>query len=144
MVPFFTTRTPPEQAKLWRQSRSTRDINEKIRYLRNAGAGYLADTIQNVGPQTGRWATNAIPGISWHQWGLAIDCYWLNNGSISWSGDGYRVYAEIAKELGYISGHFWKSVDSVHVQEPVDPSPRRSWNLQQIDEEMRKRWAPGL
>ena len=54
MRQFFTIRTPFEQGKLWRQSRSSQEIQEKLSELRNKGAGFLAHCIESVGPQNGR------------------------------------------------------------------------------------------
>jgi peptidoglycan L-alanyl-D-glutamate endopeptidase CwlK len=42
MRPYFTLRTPFEQAKLWRQSRSKEEIQKKIAAYRAAGADFLA------------------------------------------------------------------------------------------------------
>ena len=69
MRPFFTARHPVEQGGLWRQSRSGSEVRAKIASLIDAGAPYLAQCIVDAGSQSGRWATNAIPGLSWHQWG---------------------------------------------------------------------------
>ncbi|RQV96667.1 MAG: hypothetical protein EH224_03705 [Calditrichaeota bacterium] len=85
MRPFFTLRTPFEQGILWRQSRSTKEIKEKISYLKRKGAPFLAYCIESVGPQNGRHVTNAIPGLSWHQWGEAVDCFWLIDDNAEWS-----------------------------------------------------------
>ena len=76
MRPYCTVRDPLDQAKLWRQSRTTTTIATQIKKLRDEKAYYLADCLTNVGPQDGRHVTNAIPGLSWHQWGLAVDCFW--------------------------------------------------------------------
>ena len=63
-----------------------------------------------MGPQNGRWATNALPGYSWHQWGEAVDAFWLVNGKSEWAPDklidgknGYKVYAAEAKKMGLTS-----------------------------------------
>src|SRR5689334_11602929 len=68
MRPTMTRRTPQEQGKLWRQSRSIEQINAKVFALREVEANFLADCIEKVGPQHGSPVTNAIPGYSWHQW----------------------------------------------------------------------------
>lgn len=147
MVPFFTLRDPYTQARLWRQSRSRAEVEAAISDLKREGATYLAHCLESVGPQHGKWATNALPGYSWHQWGRALDCFWLVDGKAEWSdrkgGDrnGYRVYAEIAKRIGLTPGGYWKrSKDWPHVQHvwlEVDDvhTPRR------VDEEMQYRWS---
>lgn len=122
MKPFYTYRSLQEQAKLWRQSRSTAEIEKKLEWLRSKDAYYLASIIDGVGAQSGRWATNAIPGMSAHNYGLAVDCYLEIDGVACWDSDnvGYSVYAKHAKNLELDAGHFWRSKDSVHIQEFMD------------------------
>lgn len=116
--PFFTLRTPWDQARLWRQSRITAEIHEQIRRLVNAGAPWLAHVLNVVGPQQGRWATNAVPGLSWHQHGEAVDSFVLEQGRAIWSRrhPGYEAYAKRAREMGMEAGFFWTHQDAVHVQ----------------------------
>lgn len=119
MRPFFTLRSVWKQARLWRQSRPTAEIQRAIQKLRQEGAPFLSEVLKSVGPQVGRWATNALPGQSWHQWGLAVDCFLATpQGRAIWSSGhpGYKVYAEHAVELGLTAGYNWKRQDSVHVQ----------------------------
>lgn len=52
-------------AKYYRQSRSWSVIKRKIQDLRNRGFGYLADIIEEVGPQNGVFASFEAPGESW-------------------------------------------------------------------------------
>lgn len=123
MKPFYTLRSVYDQAKLYRQSRTKAEIDAAHSYLMDRGAPFLAGVLLSVGPQNGAWATNALPGFSWHQHGEAVDCYWLVNGNAEWSTsklvngeNGYNVYAKNAQKLGLEPGHFWSSKDSVHVQ----------------------------
>jgi peptidoglycan L-alanyl-D-glutamate endopeptidase CwlK len=69
MRPYCTLRSPFEQAKLWRQSRTWEEVQTKIAELKAAGANFLVFCFERVGPQNGRHVTNALPGFSWHQWG---------------------------------------------------------------------------
>src|ERR1051325_8002995 len=80
-----TVRTPLEQARIWRQSRTIQEITARITSLRAAGAPFLADCIEKAGPQHGDHVTDAPPGLSWHQWGEAVDCFWVVNGQAEWS-----------------------------------------------------------
>lgn len=130
MVPYFGIRTPFEQGKLWRQSRSTSQIQAKIDDLNAKGAPFLAHCIASVGPQHGPPVTNAVPGLSWHQWGEAMDCYWLRNGKAEWdtevggSRNGYKVYAFVASQAGLFAGGHWQSFkDWPHVQKRKAGSP---------------------
>ena len=145
MRQFFTLRTPFEQGILWRQSRSTQEINEKISELQNNGADFLAHCIESVGPQNGRHVTNAIPGYSWHQWGEAVDCFWLLDGRAEWSTrkkvngiNGYKNYAELAQSLDLTAGGNWSSFkDWPHTQLRKESSPRRVFSLQEINDQMK-------
>lgn len=114
MRPSQTLRDPFEQAKLWRQSRSKEEIRAKIKQFRAAGADFLAFCLENVGPQSGDPVTNAPPGLSWHQWGEAVDCFWVVDGQAEWSTtkkingvNGYQLYAAEAKKLGLTAGGLW-------------------------------------
>ena len=115
---FYTRRDCHEQARLWRQSRSSEEIRRGVRELRRNGADWVADCIIDCGPQYGRWATNAKPGQSWHQWGLAVDCFVAAGGRAIWDSShvGYQRYAAIAQELGLEAGAYWRRRDAVHVQ----------------------------
>jgi peptidoglycan L-alanyl-D-glutamate endopeptidase CwlK len=143
MKPYFAVRSPREQAKYWRQSRTYSQINDALKNLHDWGAPYIADCLQQAGPQHGRWATNALPGLSWHNWGQAVDCFLVNlDGTPNWDGEafGYRVYAETAREYGLTAGYFWKTRDSVHIQGPnFEVLTQTSWP--EIDENMRRRFG---
>jgi len=149
MRPFFTLRTPFEQGKLWRQSRSRKQVDQKLSELRDNGADFLAHCIESVGSQNGRHVTNAIPGFSWHQWGEAVDCFWLVDGGAEWSTrrkingvNGYINYATIAKPMGLTAGGFWSTFkDWPHVQLHKEGSPKRIHSLQEIDQEMINRFG---
>ena len=149
MRPYMGLRTPLEQARLWRQSRSREEIDVKVAQLRSAGADYLADCLVKVGPQHGDPVTNAIPGLSWHQWGEAVDCFWVVKGAAEWSTkrllnglNGYRVMAEEAKKLGLDPGGWWKRFpDWPHVQLRSDPSPLGVMTLAAVSAEMQKRFS---
>ncbi len=127
MRPFFTLRTPHEQARIWRSTRSTEEVQDSCDELLRDEALFLADVLWKVGPQSSPAGirghlTRALPGQSWHQWGEAIDCYWYDPvGRVAnWDagGLGYRIYAEAAKEAGMEAGFFWRMKDAVHVQRP--------------------------
>jgi len=149
MRPYFTIRDPFQQAKYWRQSRSTEEIMAKIAELNNAGAIFLAHCIESVGPQHGDPVTNALPGMSWHQWGEAVDCCWIVNGKAEWSTqklvngiNGYRVYANKAEDLGLTVGGHWKNLkDWPHVQFRGASSPLRIMSLSEIDRVMKQRFG---
>ena len=113
------------------------------------GAPFLAHCLELAGPQNGKLATRAIPGLSWHQWGEAIDSFWVVDGAAEWSTtkqidgqNGYRVYAEEASKLGLDAGGLWRRFkDWPHVQLRSEPSPLGAMTLVQIDAEMSRRFG---
>jgi peptidoglycan L-alanyl-D-glutamate endopeptidase CwlK len=149
MRPSATLRDPFEQARLWRQSRSREEIERKIARLREAGAPFLADCIKRVGPQSGRPVTGAAPGLSWHQWGEALDCFWVVNGEAEWDANrlsngvnGYRVYAGEALQLGLTAGGFWpRFKDWPHVQLRPANSPTDVMTLAEINDTIEARFG---
>jgi peptidoglycan L-alanyl-D-glutamate endopeptidase CwlK len=149
MRPNEGLRDPFTQAKYWRQSRTKEVIQNKIQELKNEGAFFLAHCIESAGPQHGEPVTNSIPGLSWHQWGEALDCFWVVDGKAVWDTakvvnglNGFMVYADEAKKLGLDAGLFWSSFqDSPHVQLRKAPSPLKIFSLEEIDTEMKKRFG---
>lgn len=145
MRPYFTIRDPFTQAKFWRQSRSTEEIRQKIGELKREGADFLAYCLETVGPQNGDPVTNALPGLSWHQWGEAVDCMWLVDNQAQWDPgkqiggqNGYAVYAEEAVKLGLTAGGLWKSIkDWPHVQLRPADSPLGIYTIPGIDAKMK-------
>lgn len=150
MRPYFTLRSPFEQARLWRQSRARQEIEAKIAELKSKSAPFLADCIARVGPQHGDPVTNAVPGLSWHQWGEAVDCFWLVNGQAEWSPkkkingvNGYQVYAAEAQTAGLTAGGLWpRFKDWPHVQLRSANSPLGVMTLVEIDRTMKERFGP--
>lgn len=124
MVPYCGIRTPFEQAKLWRQSRTKHQVEEMLHVLKFRKAEFIRHCIESVGPQPMKgWATSTPPGISWHQWGKAVDCYLKdshNNPDWNASSPGYAVYSSEATALGLTSGYNWPQKDAVHVQARSD------------------------
>jgi peptidoglycan LD-endopeptidase CwlK len=146
---YTTLRDPFKQAKLWRQSRTTEEIQEKVQELKGQKAFFLASCITSVGKQFGKHVTNAIPGLSWHQWGEAIDAVWVVNGEAEWDTsklvngvNGNKVYANEAKALGLDAGLLWANFkDSPHVQYRQAANPLTTMSLAEIDAEMEKRFG---
>ncbi len=118
MIPVCGYRSLVEEAKLWRQSRSTAEILEKIAQLKSDNCDYLAGILESVGPCNGPWATNTIPGLSWHNWRQAIDFAWEDKGFIDWNGDSdaYKTLADEAIKLGLTPGYYFHKRDAGHIQ----------------------------
>jgi hypothetical protein len=148
MRPSAGLRDPFEQARLWQQSRSIEEIRAQIASLQAQGAGFLAHCLDAVGPQHGDPVTNALPGYSWHQWGEAVDCFWLLDGRAEWSTtrtvngeNAYKVYAREATGLGLTAGGLWpRFKDWPHVQLRVESSPS-SLGVIEIDRAMKERFG---
>lgn len=138
--PYCGHRSVVAQAILWRQSRATAEIRAAVARLERAGAPYLASVLDGVGPRYGRWATNALPGQSWHNWRNAVDVVLIVDGAAVWDADhpGYDALARACRVHGLESGHNWRSRDSVHVQAAVGRSPSDAWGWPEIDEAMRR------
>lgn len=149
MRPNESLRDPFVQARYWRQSRSSEQIAAKIADLNAQGASFLAHCIDSVGPQHGDPVTNSIPGLSWHQWGEALDCFWVVNGQAEWSvkrlvngKNGFQVYAATANQMGLTAGGLWTSLkDWPHVQLRKAASPLGEFTLQQIDAAMKSQFG---
>ncbi len=143
-----------------RQSRSIEEIQEAIRKLEQRGALFLAHVLHSVGPQFGDHVTDALPGLSWHQWGEAVDCFWFLDGQAEWSTrekvtlrdgreiNGYRLYGEEGEQRGLTSGGFWNDlVDWPHLQKKRG-SVLDHFSWPEIDQAMQQRFeqppAPAL
>jgi hypothetical protein len=132
LVPYSTLRSAADQAKLWRQGRSRNLIQAEIQRLKDAGARQLARTLDQVGPQFGDKVTNALPGESWHNYGLACDCFVKEDGEAIWDSNhpGYRIYAHFATLRGLTAGFYWEELkDAPHVQarRQLNPVSTLTW-----------------
>jgi len=104
IVPFCTYRDVFRQAILWRQSRRWVEIIREIRLLEADEISFLASIIRVVGSHTGpvMHVTYAIPGLSWHQYGEAVDCYISRDGVPVFDAcdNGYKIYRYEGLKLG--------------------------------------------
>lgn len=94
-----TLRGPRGQAWLWCRSRSLEEVDRHRRLISHA-APKLAELLRPEWCSRGPEATRHPPGLSWHQWGEAVDVYALVGGAVVWSGSTMvRINAD-ARELG--------------------------------------------
>ncbi|PDS69871.1 glycoside hydrolase domain-containing protein [Rhizobium phaseoli] len=143
MVPYFGLRSPAEQAKLWRQSREPAEIAAGVKKLRDNGAPWLADLLENTTAPKDKHVTNALPGLSWHQWGEAMDCYRSISGHANWEEKNYYDYANIAEcdVIGLTAGGHWaKLKDWPHVQLRKADGPQNVYSYPTIDAKMKAMW----
>jgi hypothetical protein len=138
---YEAVRDPWTQARYWRRSRTTEQIQARAVWLRDQGAFHLAQILEDVGPQHGRWATNALPGFSWHQWGTAVDAFWVVDGAANWStseggeDNGYRVWRRVGLRHGL---HIATESDWVHLQQHHAGRPQGT--VADIDAAMRRKF----
>jgi peptidoglycan LD-endopeptidase CwlK len=144
--PNFTGRTPWEQARLWRQGHSFEQVQSEAVRLGSAGARYLADILLAVGPQHGPWATNALPGMSWHNFkpAKACDSFLLIDGKVVWDGGhpGYLALAEGGAAVGLTNmrqihdyGHLQlepREVPDIYNLAALSQAMQQMWGLQEI------------
>jgi len=147
MSPYFTLCTPQEQGALWKQGRTITDSELKVLALENAKAPFLAHCIRTAIPKETNLITDMIPGYSWHQWGEACDCVWVDFAHrVNWNPkqlqdgkNGYQIYTEEAEKLGLTpGGQFAIGVDWPHVQLRKEQLPTA--NITEIDAEMKRRY----
>ena len=121
---YCTYRSYEEQARRFRQGRPFAVIDDRAQeLLHDWNRLDLADTLMNVGPQYGRKVTNAAPGQSFHNYGLAFDAVPVKDGGLIWEAKTkeelvlWNRYGEIGKELGLEwGGDFESLTDLPHLQ----------------------------
>ena len=139
---FATLRDPQQQAILWMKSRSEQEIRGAFDKLTKQGAPWLSDLVKSTHRPYGRWETNNLPGLSWHQWGEAVSIRVLSeSGRVIWNPNnkGYRVLADLTQMVNLTSGFFWKRRDVVHVQLRAD-AVRAYYNWFEIDQLMKEKF----
>ena len=140
--PNFTGRTPWEQARLWRQGHSFEEVQSEATRISSAGARYLADILLSVGPQHGPWATNALPGMSWHNFkpSKACDSFLLIAGKAEWDGGhpGYLALAEEGAKVGLTNMR--KIHDYGHLQLEAREVPE-IYSLAALSQAMQQMWG---
>lgn len=87
--------------------------------------GYRSPERQTQLASLGSHVTQAGAFESYHQFGLAADCAFMNNGRIvisetdPWAARGYDKFGEVARSLGLTWGGGWRSIkDLGHVELP--------------------------
>ena len=126
---YCTYRSPDEQARLYRQSRTLAQIKPKAAQLRKQGFGVLADVLMKVGPQPGKLGkhvTKAAPGQSWHNFRRAFDAVPLVGGKPMWESTHphWQVYGKAVREVGLEWAGDWKTFrEFPHAQIPAEGNP---------------------
>ncbi len=123
---YCTLRSTREQAILYRQGRPFDQIQRKANELRDKwGRDDLGDLLIDVGPQSGRKVTNAGPGQSMHNYGLAFDAVPLRGGKPVWQSSKledkalWEQYGELGLEVGLEwAGNWTRFREFPHMQKP--------------------------
>ena len=121
LLVYCTMRNAAAQAMIYRQGRSLRAIKAKAAYLRKINPR-LGDLLMEVGPQYGaNIVTNAGPGQSLHNYGLALDAVPLRGGKPVWDEDDplWAMYGAAVKtaKLDW-SGNWRRFTEKPHCQQP--------------------------
>lgn len=84
--------------------------------------GYRSPDRQDALSRLGPNVTNAKAFQSYHQYGLAADCAFVQGGRIviserdAWAMKGYKLYGEVAESVGLHWGGRWKMLDFGHTE----------------------------
>lgn len=126
MLVYATYRDAAEQSRLYRRGRNLEQIREKAQELQNKwGRPDLAQLLWDVGPQHGGRVTNAGPGQSMHQYGLALDAVPMRDGKPVWGTSDqddmklWQAYGSCVREAGLVWSGDWTSFrEYPHCQMP--------------------------
>ncbi len=83
----------------------------------------------------GNIVTNAKPGQSAHNFGMAADLAPLKDGKIWWNAPDsiWKQMADIAKQIGLVSGYYFKSIhDAPHVEHPDWKLVQAAWRRGEV------------
>lgn len=119
-----TRRTLYVQARLYRQGRTIEEIEAKEKELSDMwGRHDLAKILISVGPQMNpNVVTNAGPGQSLHNYGLAFDVVPMVNGDPNWDDKSpagiarWEKLGSLGESLGLEWGGRWHHPDRPHFQ----------------------------
>ncbi len=126
---YCTLRTPEEQARLYRQSRTLSQVMAKADALRRKGYPSLADILIGVGAQDGKLGahvTNAGPGESWHQYREAFDAAPFVGGEPTWDvkHPHWKIYGDCVRRVGLQWAGDWTSFPEYpHAQNATGGNP---------------------
>ncbi|HMM59451.1 MAG TPA: M15 family metallopeptidase [Candidatus Rifleibacterium sp.] len=83
----------------------------------------------------GKVVTNAAPGSSAHNFGLAADVAPLRNGKIWWGAprEVWRQMADLAQGMGLVAGFYFTTIfDAPHIEAPNWRDVRAAWRRGEI------------
>lgn len=84
----------------------------------------------------GKVVSNAKPGQSAHNFGLAVDLWPLDgNGDFDWGANDklFKVLADIAVDMGLTAGYYFHSIhDAPHVEDPLWKHQQALWQAGEL------------
>lgn len=83
----------------------------------------------------GKVVSNAPPGRSAHNFGLAVDLWPMKGNDFDWraSNDLFKIMADIAVSLGLTAGFYFKTIhDAPHVEMPRWKEQQALWNTGKV------------
>lgn len=117
---YFTERELTDQATFYRQSRTSKQVDVAKQNLIDRGYDFLAEFFDKTEPCSGKWATNACPGESFHNIAEAFDAVPMLNGVCQWkykdAPELWDIYGEACRKAGLEWGGDWRSKDLPHAQ----------------------------
>jgi peptidoglycan LD-endopeptidase CwlK len=140
-----TYRSPQEQARIYRRSRTRAEIEAKARALEKRGYPLLREILLEVGPQhgaLGAHATWAAPGESYHLFGRAFDVVPLLNGKPTWDdhAPGWAIFGVCCQQAGLEWAGTWPAAHELpHAQLPGPSNPLDLFSAEQVTAELRHR-----
>lgn len=139
LLTYCTLRSLDEQNRLYRGSRSWKQIKVKMQKFRNRGFGFLADAMERIGPCSGKHRTNAAGGEGLHSYGLAFDSAPIVDGKVAWSykaaKEHWDAYGEAVRLSGLTWGGDWtRFKDRPHAQLGKGGNPLKIYTPDQVHE----------
>ena len=137
-----TYRSPEEQARIYRRSRTRGEIEQKAQRLERRGFPFLGEILMGVGPQRGilgRHRTKAGPGESFHPLREALDVVPLIGGKPEWDEDAeeWQIYGTCCREVGLRWAGDWKGFPEFpHAQLSQSSNPLNAMTPDQVEDRM--------
>lgn len=143
---YCTLRSCEDQAKLWRQSRTRQQVEEKAAKFKARGLAFLADILIGVGSQKGelgKHVTMACCGESWHNYKEAFDCVPLVGGKPDWNNKVlWDVYGKAVRKAGLVWAGDWTTFKEYpHAQLRQGSNPLRVFKAEDIYNILKKNKA---
>jgi hypothetical protein len=133
--PYYGLRTLKEQAKIWRRSRTTAQVDTLRYQLVKGRADYARTVLESVGPQKmGPWGTDTYM-YSYHLLGKACDMFIDEDER---GGPVYDILAAEALKLGLTPGRNFSHKDSGHIQLGKDELTK-TYSLYEMDKLLYKK-----